>query len=283
VDRTARSGAGGIVFLLTDYGDADEFAGVVRAVIARDAPGVAVIDLTHGIAPYDVRGGAAALERCAPHLGPGVVLGVVDPGVGGDRRSVALEVPGTLGTGPGRGPRHLVGPDNGLLLWAADWFGGVEAAVALASMDEAAAGSGVVTFDGRDRLAPTAARLAVGAPLADLGETVDPETLVRLADPVVRLSWRRLEAEVSWIDRFGNVQLAAGVPHAETAGLVGPLTIVVEGRSHPARRVLAFGELAPEEIGLLVDANRRLALCRRQGDAAAALGLGPGQTVALSP
>src|SRR5580704_18703483 len=74
--------AGGSVFLLTDYGLADEFAGVVRASVLRHAPGVPIIDLTHGVTPFDVRAGALALVRAVPHLGPGVVMAVVDPGVG---------------------------------------------------------------------------------------------------------------------------------------------------------------------------------------------------------
>ena len=84
--------AGGSVFLLTDYGLADEFAGVVRASVLRHAPGVPIVDLTHGVAPFDVRAGALALVRAVPHLGPGVVLAVVDPGVGTSRRAVAVSV-----------------------------------------------------------------------------------------------------------------------------------------------------------------------------------------------
>ncbi len=115
--------AGGSVFFLTDYGLTDEFAGVMRAVVLRHAPGVPIIDLTHGVAPFDVRAGALALARAVPHLGPGVVLAVVDPGVGTQRRAMALSVARARGSG---GPHHFVGPDNGLLPWAVDALGGVE-------------------------------------------------------------------------------------------------------------------------------------------------------------
>jgi S-adenosylmethionine hydrolase len=148
----------GAIFLLTDYGHADEFAGVVRAVIARDAPGAPVVDLTHEIPAFDVRAGALALVRCVNHLGPGVVVAVVDPGVGTERRALGIEV-GWAGADPG-GPSHLLGPDNGLLPWAADALGGARRAVSLPTHG---------TFDGRDVFAPVAARLWRGEPLESQG------------------------------------------------------------------------------------------------------------------
>src|SRR6266480_3775754 len=95
------------ITFLSDYGLTDEFVGVVKSVIRAIAPDVAVIDLTHDIEPHDVRGASLTLARSAQYLVPGVVLAVVDPGVGTDRRAVAIEV--------GDGQSILVGPDNGLL------------------------------------------------------------------------------------------------------------------------------------------------------------------------
>src|SRR6202046_3429733 len=106
------------VFFLSDFGTEDEFAGVVHAVIVARAPGTTVIDLTHHIPPFDVRAGSHALVRAAPHLGPGVVLAVVDPGVGTERRGLCVPV-----TPPGNGPTFFVGPDNGLLIAAAEPVG----------------------------------------------------------------------------------------------------------------------------------------------------------------
>ncbi|MGH8981467.1 MAG: SAM-dependent chlorinase/fluorinase, partial [Acidimicrobiales bacterium] len=123
------------VFFLSDYGLVDEFVGVVHAVLRRAGP-VGVVDLTHGIAPFDVRGGTEALQRALPHLGPGVVLGVVDPGVGGDRRGIAVL---------SAGGRWFVGPDNGLLPPAVGLDGGPTRAIALDKSADAPA-----TFDGRD-------------------------------------------------------------------------------------------------------------------------------------
>ena len=104
------------VSFLTDYGLDDEFVGVLKAVIRDLAPHVTVIDLTHGIRPYDVRAGSLALARAIPYVPAGVVLAVVDPGVGTSRRAVAVEVAGGEGV--------LVGPDNGLLGPAVGIFAG---------------------------------------------------------------------------------------------------------------------------------------------------------------
>ncbi|MFZ0250851.1 MAG: SAM-dependent chlorinase/fluorinase, partial [Acidimicrobiales bacterium] len=103
------------VFFLSDFGTEDEFAGVVHAVIAARAPGTTVIDLTHHIPPFDVRAGSHALVRAVPYLGSGVVLGVVDPGVGTDRRGIGLRV-----QAPSGASLWFVGPDNGLLVAAAE-------------------------------------------------------------------------------------------------------------------------------------------------------------------
>ena len=268
--------AGESVFFLTDYGHADEFAGVVRAVLARHAPGVPIVDLTHEVAPFDVRAGALALARAAPHLGPGVVLAVVDPGVGTTRRAVAVSVRPTPG---GSGPQHFVGPDNGLLPWAIDIVGGVERAVELPPPSLGGAGA---TFDGRDVFAPAAARLWQGQPLAELGHELDPSTLVRLAPPRLSASPGALEAEVQWVDRFGNVQLAAGPDDLTAAGLGAELEVVA-AVSHRARRVASFAELGPGVVGLVVDANGHLALvCDRQS-AATVLRVQPGDAVTLRP
>ncbi len=266
--------AGGSVFLLTDYGLADEFAGVVRASVLRHAPGVPIVDLTHGVTPFDVRAGALSLVRAVPHLGPGVVLAVVDPGVGTERRAVAMSVR----PGPDRDrPHHLVGPDNGLLPWAADVLGGVDVVVSLPAPARA---RGATTFDGRDVFAPAAARLWQGVPMRDLGDELDPSCLVRLGEPRVSAAPGVLETEVQWVDRFGNVQLAAGPDDAAVAAL-GAEIEVVGTVVHRARRVQAFAALSPGGLGLIVDANERLALvCDRQS-AATVLRVRPGDIVTL--
>jgi S-adenosyl-L-methionine hydrolase (adenosine-forming) len=282
------------VFFLSDYGLADEFVGVVHAVLHRLVPGVAVVDLTHGLPAFDVRAGAAALERAVPHLGPGVVLAVVDPGVGGSRRGVAVQA------GDGR---WFVGPDNGLLLPAVDAAGGVLIAVALAKPEGVPA-----TFDGRDVFAPAAAALATGEGHANLGTEVPAAELVRLPPlPLPRAEVgpdgrRLLRTEVAWVDRFGNVQLAVpgteGPPLVEDGAPQAPEATVRiyeldggatrDGPVEPGpvaqfrvRRVPTFGALAQGEVGLLSDANGRLAVVVREGSAAIVTGGVEGATVEL--
>jgi S-adenosyl-L-methionine hydrolase (adenosine-forming) len=292
----ADGGVPATVFFLSDYGLTDEFVGVVHAAVLRHAPGATVVDLTHGVPPFDVRAGSAALARSVPHLGPGVVLAVVDPGVGGDRLGVAVQAEGA--------GRWFVGPDNGLLVDAVERCGGVRRAVALSKGGDAPA-----TFDGRDVFAPAAAALASGGGPEGLGSPIPPETLVRLAPPVAEVvdlpgsgtgSHGSIRAEVTWVDRFGNVQLAVpaslGPPPAQVDGAGhGSVSVLVRPAAAPAastgpgvlaeaqtaRRVTAFGALGPGELGVLSDANGYLALVLRQGSAAAATGATEGAVVEL--
>ena len=271
------------MFLLTDFGATDEFAGVVRAVVLREAPGCPVVDLTHEIPPFDVRAGALALERAVPHLGPGVVVAVVDPEVGTDRRAVAVEVASS------EGPRFLVGPDNGIIGFAMDLLGGVTGAVAL-SPATARPATGA-TFDGRDVFAPVAARLWAGRDLEDVGVPIDAGTLRRLEVPKLEVREGEVRAEVLWVDRFGNVQLAALAERRR-----GIRACLGAGRGERAREVPArpstsfAGDLAAavmaetaaaEVLRLIVDSNGRLVLVRRQGSAAAVLGRSAGDMVSV--
>jgi len=295
LSRPEPPGASGpeTVFFLSDYGLRDEFVGVVHAVLRRSAPGARVIDLTHEIAPFDVRAGAAALIRALPHLGEGVVLAVVDPGVGGPRRAVALE------SAPRSGPRFWVGPDNGLLLGAAGAAGPLAGAVDLVAVDGAGPtlDAGPVTFDGRDIFAPAVAALCTGVPLGALGAGLDPSGLVRAPAPVcdagvVPDGRSLLRVEVTWVDRFGNAQLAAPaaavdpcVPNVavdlDPAGAAAPPGAGAWGGTVQVRRVRAFSDLAAGEAGLLADANGCLALVVAQGSAAARFGMVAGSLVRL--
>src|SRR5436190_15870208 len=139
------------ISLTTDYGCSDGFVAACHGAIARIAPAVRVIDITHSVPPCDVAQGAAVLAQAVPHLPPAVHVAVVDPGVGTARRALAVEA----------GDSVLVGPDNGLLPRAADALGGVRRAVVL---DNAGwfADPVSATFHGRDVFAPVAARLALG-------------------------------------------------------------------------------------------------------------------------
>jgi S-adenosyl-L-methionine hydrolase (adenosine-forming) len=288
------------VFFLSDFGTEDEFAGVVHAVIAARAPGTTVIDLTHHIPPFDVRSGSHTLVRAVPHLGSGVVLAVVDPGVGTARRGIALTV-----ALPSGASLAFVGPDNGLLVAAAEAAAEAPVSRVVELARPPSPPDRGSTFDGRDLFAPAAAALCCGVALERLGEPVDPASLVRLIGGVVeegRLHDGRacLRSEVTWVDRFGNLQLAATVADARVAGI--PLTGRVElaarvesGREDPdglpralvpdgmqLRCVDAFGELEHGEFGLLVDANGHLAVVAGEASAARWLNVAAGELLILA-
>ena len=154
------------ITFLTDFGLQDDFVGTCHGVIKRIAPDVEVIDITHGIAPQGVLQGALTLANTLPFMPAGVHLAVVDPGVGGARRALALR--------DSEGRIH-VGPDNGLLIPAAEKFGGIAEAHELANPDYALE-SVSRTFHGRDLFAPAAAHLALGVELAQLGPPIAVES-----------------------------------------------------------------------------------------------------------
>ena len=250
------------VSFLSDYGTTDEFVGVVHSVVRSIAPEVAVIDITHGITPYDVRAGALALARSVPYLCPGVVIAVVDPGVGTPRRPIAVEV--------GDGASVLVGPDNGVLAAAVALCGGASRAVRIDN-PEYVLESGATTFDGRDVFAPAAAHLCNGVDLADLGPAIDPVSLFPAMVPLTREVEGRLHGEVLWIDRYGNAQLNVDPDELEAFGDV--VALELEDGVHAARRITAFAQLSPNELGLIVDAYGLVALVADRRSAAEQLGL----------
>ncbi len=260
------------VSLLTDYGWDDEFVGVVKSVLRDLAPHATAIDLTHGVRPFDVRGGSLALARAIPYVAEGVVVAVVDPGVGTARRAVAVEV--------AEGAGVFVGPDNGLLAPAVAVAGGAERAVELANPRYQLDAPGS-TFAGRDVFAPAAAHLCNGVDLADLGPAIDPYALLPGMVPLPRQEADGIHAEVLWVDRFGNCQLNVG-PDELPAG-VEAWRVVVGGETRIARIDTAFGHLPVGAVGLILDSQGVYALALDRRSAAAELDIGVGDSAVLSP
>jgi len=259
-------GGYGWISLTTDYGTFDGFVAACHGAIARIAPDVRVIDVTHHVPPADVPRGAAVLAQTAPHLPSSVHVAVVDPGVGTSRRGIAIATPGGI----------LVGPDNGVLIWAAEALGGVDE-VAELSNDKWFLGDVSRTFHGRDVFAPAAARIASGAALSDAGPSVDPGTLVRLPDPVVSVGDGWLEAEVMTVDRFGNVQLAAG--GELLAGLSNDLLVSGNVRAH---RGTTFQDVDTGDLLVYEDSAGRVAIAVNGGRAVVVLSVRPGDLVRLT-
>jgi S-adenosylmethionine hydrolase len=259
------------ISFLSDYGHADEFVGVVRSVLRSIAPHAEVVDLTHDIAPHDVRAGALCLARAAQYLCPGVVLAVVDPGVGTARRAVAVEV--------GGGQSVLVGPDNGLLAPAVSMVGGADRAVSLTNPDYQLPAPGP-TFAGRDVFAPAAAHLCNGVDLHELGEPVDPATLLPGMLPVAHEDADGLACEVLWVDRYGNAQLNVGPDDLDGWGDRVGLRWG-DGESRTAVRAHTYAGLGVGDIGLVVDSYGLVALAVPRGSAASLLGVAAGDELRL--
>ncbi|HKH23044.1 MAG TPA: SAM-dependent chlorinase/fluorinase [Solirubrobacterales bacterium] len=263
------------ITFLSDYGYEDEFAGVCRAVISQIVPGAPVIDLTHGIARQDVRQGAIALANALPSCPPGVHLAVVDPGVGSDRRAVAVE------TGEGR---FLVGPDNGLLSRALDRLGGPRGAVELSRspfrLEPVSA-----TFHGRDLFAPVAAHLSLGARLEEAGEPIDPGSLTRLELPAPSIESDRVVAHAIHADGYGNVTLNLDSSMLNEGPLREGEGLEVRAPDGRFEAVWArtFADVGAGELLLFEDSSGALALAVSGGSAAGLLDLEPDREVTLRP
>ena len=242
--------AGAVITLLTDFGTADGYVGEMKGVLATLAPGVAVVDIAHDIAPHDVDGARLALDRYWRAFPPGTVhLVVVDPGVGSARVALAVA----------SGDRLFVGPDNGVLSPA------LAAAGARAiRLDVPAASS--ATFHGRDVFAPAAAKLATGADVASLGQPCRDPIVIHTPQP--RREGDAWIGEVIAIDRFGNAitNLRDQVQGVELHGRV-------------LRIVRTYADLSPGEPGVLRGSSGYLEIAAREANAAALLGVRRGTRV----
>jgi S-adenosyl-L-methionine hydrolase (adenosine-forming) len=234
-----------------------------------------VIDITHGIPPQHVLQGALVLANTLPYMPSGVHVAVVDPGVGGERKPVALR---------GGDGRLYVGPDNGLLLVAADSLGGIEETVEIANEDYMLTPVSR-TFHGRDIFSPAGAHLAAGVELRELGPVLDPATLARLELPVAQIGTARIRASALYIDRFGNIQLNLTSKDLEKVGILPGTKVEVEVRFERYFAVAArtFAEVRSGDIVLYEDSYRNIALAINQGNAARMFSLRVGQEVRLSP
>ena len=193
------------ITLLSDFGVQDVYVGVMKGVIAQINPGLQVIDLTHQIPPQNIAAGRFCLMSAYSYFPSDTVhVAVVDPGVGSQRRGVAVKFAGG----------YLVGPDNGLLSGVLS-LSPAQAAVELTNPDYWRSPHPSSTFHGRDIFAPAGAHLASGVPLEQLGNLIDPNSLVQLSLPC-----QQTEAEISgciqYIDTFGN--LITNIPAAAVKG-----------------------------------------------------------------
>ena len=262
------------ISFLSDFGISDEFVGVVHSVIYSIAPFVKVIDITHGIPHYDIRSGGLALARSSQYLPPGVVLAVVDPGVGTQRRAIAVEV--------GGGESVLVGPDNGLLAPTVALVGGADRAVSLTETKYQLPAPGP-TFAGRDIFGPAAAHLAAGVDLLELGDEIDISTLTPGLIPIVSNEPDGIHTEVLWVDQYGNAQinLDPNELEVEEAG-TNNFGIKIAEQNRIAKKVETFEDLSVGELGLTVDSYGLVALVIGRGSAAEEMKIRTGDQIVIS-
>ena len=243
-----------IVSLLSDFGVADPWVGVMKARVLAQAPSASLVDLTHAVPPGDVRAGAFLLAQAFAWFPEGSVhLAVVDPGVGTRRRAIAVEAGGAF----------FVGPDNGLFALA---LAGrrVRRAVVLPVPPRASP-----TFHGRDVFAPAAGRLAAGTSIESLGR---PAGRLRALDwPRPRRRGADTVGEIVHVDHFGN--LVTNLRTVDRGELVA-------GNSFRTRRILrTYGDAHHGEPLALRGSHGFLEIAVRDGSAAAQLGLARGDKI----
>jgi hypothetical protein len=263
-----------LITFLSDFGLEDDFVGTCHGVMKVIAPEVEVLDITHGIQRHGVLQGAIVLANTLPYLPKGVHLAVVDPGVGSGRRGLALR------SGDGR---LFVGPDNGLLVPAAEKLGGIEAAHEITNeqyvLDHVSA-----TFHGRDVFSPVSAHLADGVALEDVGSKIELDSLVRLEVPKPDVTHRRIRASCLYVDRFGNMQLNLTRKDLETLDAEPGTRVELEigAERYYAVTARTFADARDGEIIVYEDAYGTIAIAISGGSAAGTFfSAGPGVDIVI--
>jgi S-adenosyl-L-methionine hydrolase (adenosine-forming) len=261
------TGSPPIVTLLTDFGTADAYVGIMKGVALGVRRDLTLVDLTHDIPPQAVAVGALVLRSAVPFFPAGTVhCAVVDPGVGSARAGIAVVTDAAL----------LVGPDNGLLAPAVAALGGARAVFELA---HAALFRQPVsaTFHGRDVFAPVAAHLAGGLDPAGLGPQRDRMTPLALPAPIVEADTVR--GEVLHVDRFGN--LLTNIDRAALAAFRAQSVSVTVDAMSVDGLVTTYADVAPGTLLALLSSWGTLEVAQRDGSAAAQLGVGRGAPVVV--
>ncbi|MBE0429056.1 MAG: SAM-dependent chlorinase/fluorinase [Thermoleophilia bacterium] len=256
------------ITFLSDFGYIDDFVGTCHGVIKKIAPEVEIIDITHEIQRHHILQGAVVLANTLPYMPESVILAVVDPGVGGQRKPVAIRT--------ARG-RFLVGPDNGLLSLAANRLGGAEEAVELACTAFALPHV-CKTFEGRDLFSPVAAHITRGVSFEQLGSPLPVDQLEQAQLPEPVRSKDGITARVIYVDRFGNVQLNLTPDDLASIGAKqgGFLSVLHGDEGWKVPYVETFGDVAPEEILVYEDSYGKIAFSVNQGDAGRIFQIGEG-------
>lgn len=256
----------GIVTLTTDFSTSDAYVGMMRGVILSVAPDVMVVDLAHDISPHDVFQAAFVLESAYCYFPEGTVhMVIVDPGVGSARRRLAMAC----------GKYRFVGPDNGVFTYLIRKEG-LSECVEISEVAAREPGRGV-TFEGRDIFAPVAAKLAMGAPLSEIGPTV--EKPVELSIPRPRVTETAVEGRVIYIDHFGNC--ITNIEAADVAPMGDKVTASVGG-TPIGQLQSAYSDVRVGDALALINSLDHLELAVNQGNLAKELNLQVGTPVRVT-
>lgn len=264
-----------LIAFISDFGLGDTWVGVCHAYIIRACPQARIVDLSHDVPPFDLRKGAAVAAAGVHQLPDAIHLVVVDPGVGGGRRDLCVVA---------RNGTRLVGPDNGVLLPAAERVGGIANAYAI-DPEKVEAGGPLPTFHARDVLAPAAAALSCGVDPSSLGEPVDIGGLAPAPFGLATRHDSSVTAEVIDCDRYGSLRFAVPGEQVAALGLDSASTLEIAVGHHslhvPFGRT--FSDVAPGEPVLLVDSSGWLTLALNMDNAADRYGVEPGTMAHLRP
>jgi S-adenosylmethionine hydrolase len=253
-----------VVALLTDFGLRDHYVGAMKGAILGVCPGATLVDVTHEVPAHDVAAGALALDAAYPHFPPGTVFAaVVDPGVGSERRPIAV----------GAGRWLFVGPDNGLFTFVLESHPSARVHLLVNPLLPRSPLSPV--FHGRDLFGPAAGRLARGLPLEDVGPAVaDP---VRLPLPPKTRTADGWEGEVIHADRFGN--LTTNLREGDLEALSGREGLEILLGTETIPLVRAYSDVEVGRPCALVGSSGRLEIAVNRGRADARPGAGLGARV----
>ena len=256
-----------IITLTTDFG-LGTYVASMKGVILEIDPEAKVVDVDHSVAPQDVRQGAYALFSASSWFPFAIHIGVVDPGVGTERRGIAIACDGAM----------FVGPDNGLLIPAAEAFGIKE--VHHITNKEYTLRRASYVFHGRDIFAPVAAHLSKGVKLKEIGPAISDYVKLDFGTPVVNAAG--IEGEVLTIDRFGNIitNIPRGVV-SERWRFNQDLEVSIGGYDIRVRLLRTYGEASEDAILATMSSSNFLEIAKRNGNAAAIVNARPRMPVVV--
>ncbi|HEY9658104.1 MAG TPA: SAM-dependent chlorinase/fluorinase [Allocoleopsis sp.] len=240
-----------LLTLLSDFGWNDVYVGVMKGVIAQVNPDLTVVDLTHEIPPQNITAAQFNLLNAYPYFPTNTIhIAVVDPGVGGSRRAIAIDLAEGV----------LIGPDNGIFTGLLTQHL-VTQVVELTNTRYWRVAEPSDTFHGRDVFAPVAAHLASGVPLSELGTPIDPATLIKLPIPPCAPTPNGYSGNIQHIDRFGNV--ITNIPGDYVRGR--DWSVLLGKRSIPGCRT--YGDVAGSSPLALVGSHGWVEIAVNGGDA----------------